>query len=105
MHLSALVKTPMPEIRVLLADDQRLMREGLRVLLDLTSDIRVVGEAGDGVELETSHRQLQAYTVQVTLAYTPERVTLPVPSPRPRGGFGEQTCHLCRNANNRRMMG
>ena len=38
----------MPEIRVLLADDQQLMREGLRVLLDMTPDIRVVGEAGDG---------------------------------------------------------
>ncbi|MEA3397062.1 MAG: response regulator transcription factor [Chloroflexota bacterium] len=48
----------MPEIRVLLADDQRLMREGLRVLLDLTPDIRVVGEAGDGVEAVEQARQL-----------------------------------------------
>ena len=40
----------MVKIRVLLADDQQLMREGLRVLLDLTPDIRVVGEAGDGAE-------------------------------------------------------
>ena len=41
------------QIRVLLADDQQLMREGLRVLLHLTPDIRVVGEAGDGVEAAT----------------------------------------------------
>jgi len=41
----------MSEIRVLLVDDQRLVREGLRVLLDLTPDIRVVGEAGDGSEV------------------------------------------------------
>jgi DNA-binding NarL/FixJ family response regulator len=37
------------EIRVLVADDQQLVREGLRVLLDLIPDIRVVGEAADGV--------------------------------------------------------
>ena len=49
----------MPEIRVLLADDQRLMREGLRVLLDLTPDIRVVGEAGDGVEAVERAQQLR----------------------------------------------
>jgi DNA-binding NarL/FixJ family response regulator len=35
-------------IAVLLVDDQRLMREGLRTLLELEDDLRVVGEAGDG---------------------------------------------------------
>jgi len=39
-------------IRVLLVDDQRLMREGLRTLLELHPDIHVVGEAGDGIEAE-----------------------------------------------------
>ena len=39
-------------IHVLLVDDQRLMREGLRTLLELHSDIRVVGEAGDGEQAE-----------------------------------------------------
>ena len=45
----------MPEaepIRVLLVDDQRLMREGLRTLLELHPDIHVVGEASDGMEAE-----------------------------------------------------
>jgi DNA-binding NarL/FixJ family response regulator len=37
-------------IRVLLVDDQTLMRKGLRGLLDLTEDIRVVAEASDGEE-------------------------------------------------------
>ena len=37
------------EIRVLVVDDQQLVREGLRVLLDLIPDICVVGEAADGV--------------------------------------------------------
>ncbi len=35
-------------IRILLVDDQRLMREGLRTLLELEADIEVIGEAGDG---------------------------------------------------------
>lgn len=35
-------------IRILLVDDQRLMREGVRILLDLEPDMQVVGEAGDG---------------------------------------------------------
>ena len=37
-------------IRVLLADDQTLVRSGIRGLLELTPDIRVVAEAADGFE-------------------------------------------------------
>jgi DNA-binding NarL/FixJ family response regulator len=37
-------------IRVVLIDDQTLVRRGLRALLDLAGDISVVAEAGDGVE-------------------------------------------------------
>ena len=37
-------------IRVLLADDQALVRAGFRSLLDPLDDIEVVGEAGDGEE-------------------------------------------------------
>jgi DNA-binding NarL/FixJ family response regulator len=44
-------------IRVVLVDDQTLMREGLRTLLDLTDDIEVVAEAADGSEaIETITR-------------------------------------------------
>ena len=37
-------------IRVALADDQTLVRQGIKSLLDLTSDVRVVVEASDGPE-------------------------------------------------------
>ena len=35
-------------IRVVIADDQQLVRAGFRVLLDTEDDVEVVGEAGDG---------------------------------------------------------
>jgi DNA-binding NarL/FixJ family response regulator len=37
-------------IRVLLADDQRIVREGLETLLSLLDDVEVVGTAADGEE-------------------------------------------------------
>jgi DNA-binding NarL/FixJ family response regulator len=37
-------------IRVLLADDQALVRDGFRALIDREPDLSVVGEATDGVE-------------------------------------------------------
>lgn len=40
----------MPKIRVLLVDDHRLFRAGVRSLLETLGDIEVVGEAGDGRE-------------------------------------------------------
>lgn len=40
----------MTPIRVLIVDDQRLMRDGLRALLEIQKGLCVVGEAGDGVD-------------------------------------------------------
>jgi len=37
-------------IRVLIVDDQALMRAGFRMILDAEADIEVVGEAADGLE-------------------------------------------------------
>ena len=39
-----------PRIRVLAADDQRVVREGLAMLLGLLPDVEVVGTAADGQE-------------------------------------------------------
>jgi DNA-binding NarL/FixJ family response regulator len=46
-------------IRVLLADDQALVRAGFRLILDLEDDIEVVGEAGDGREVIALARELE----------------------------------------------
>ena len=40
----------MDKIRVMIADDHELIREGLKQLLELDGNIEVVSEAGDGVE-------------------------------------------------------
>ena len=37
-------------IRLIIADDQRLFRQSLRIVLEHESDLKVVGEAGDGQE-------------------------------------------------------
>ncbi|MEU6945634.1 response regulator transcription factor [Streptomyces sp. NPDC046316] len=46
-------------IRVLLADDQSLVRAGFRALLDAQPDIEVAGEAADGEEAAARTRELR----------------------------------------------
>lgn len=46
-------------VRVLLADDQPLVRAGLRMILEAEDDIVVVGEAEDGVRAVALARQLR----------------------------------------------
>jgi DNA-binding NarL/FixJ family response regulator len=46
-------------IRVVLADDQALLRAGLRVLVDAEDDMEVVGEAEDGAEAIDAVRRLR----------------------------------------------
>ena len=46
-------------VRVMVVDDQRLMREGLRILLELGPDIEVVGEASDGAEALARYEELK----------------------------------------------
>ena len=45
--------------RVLLADDQQLVRTGLQLIVDAEDDLEVVGEAVDGVEAVAAVRRLR----------------------------------------------
>lgn len=46
-------------VRIVLADDHRMVREGLRDLLERRTDLRVVGEAADGEAAVRLARELQ----------------------------------------------
>src|SRR4030095_2907995 len=45
---SRLKRGAMPKLRVLLADDHAILREGLKALINAHPDMEVVGEAADG---------------------------------------------------------
>lgn len=54
-------------IRVLIVDDQALVRRGLALMLSLESDMEVVGEAGDGMEAIETARRLRPDVVLMDL--------------------------------------
>lgn len=68
----------MEQVRILLADDHRLVRSGLRRLLETQPDLVVVGEAGDGEE-----------TVAEALRLRPDIVLMDIAMPK--GGGLEAT--------------
>jgi DNA-binding NarL/FixJ family response regulator len=54
-------------IRVLVADDHRLFRDGLRALLHSAPDLELVGEAGDGEEVVAQAAVLQPDVILMDL--------------------------------------
>ncbi len=48
----------MSKLRILIADDHRIVREGLRMALEVEQDFEVVGEAGEGSEAVRLAREL-----------------------------------------------
>ncbi|HXD34901.1 MAG TPA: response regulator transcription factor [Pyrinomonadaceae bacterium] len=57
----------MSTIKILLVDDQPLFREGLRTLLSVQTDFKVVGEAGNGAEAIRLAHSLQPAVVLMDL--------------------------------------
>ena len=49
---------PKKEIRILIADDHPIVREGLAAILALQNDLKLVGEAQDGEEACLLYKQL-----------------------------------------------
>jgi DNA-binding NarL/FixJ family response regulator len=60
--------TAMPKIRVLIADDHAVLRDGLRALLNMYDDVEVVGEAGDGLEALEKITELNPDVVLMDIA-------------------------------------
>lgn len=59
----------MPEkVRVLLADDHDILRQGLKMLLSLQEDIEVVGEARTGREAIALTRSLQPHVIVLDIS-------------------------------------
>jgi DNA-binding NarL/FixJ family response regulator len=64
--MSAPIETIAP-IRILLVDDHTVVRQGLRMVLSLESDLEVVGEAANGREAVEQARRLQPQVVLMDL--------------------------------------
>lgn len=64
----------MQPIRVILADDHVMFRQGIKRILDDLTGVKVIGEAGDGLELLSLMRQIR-----------PTIVILDISMPRLRG--------------------
>ncbi len=64
----------MEKIKILLAEDHKVVREGTRRLLESQSDLEVVGEASDGVE-----------AVELAKKLKPEIIIMDVSMPRLNG--------------------
>lgn len=60
-------RAPSQRIRVLIVDDQQLVRRGLALMLSLEPDMEVLGEAADGIEAIEMARRLRPDVVLMDL--------------------------------------
>jgi DNA-binding NarL/FixJ family response regulator len=74
----------MKSIRILLAEDQTLMRQGLKTILELERGFEVVGEAEDGKA-----------TVKLALQLRPDIILMDIQMPQQNGV--EATAAICRS--------
>jgi DNA-binding NarL/FixJ family response regulator len=58
----------MKKLRILLADDHKMVRDGLRLLIDSQRDMRVVGESGNGKQALQQARDLKPDVVVMDLS-------------------------------------
>ena len=77
-------------VRVILADDQPLVRAGLRMLIEQTPDIDVAGEAGTGAE-----------AVQLVRDADPDVVVMDIRMPRHGRHRGNPDDHFRRHVHPR----
>ena len=74
-------------IRVLIADDQALMRTGFKMILDAQDDIEVVGEAIDGADAIRRFEALSPDVVVMDVRWMGSKR----PAASPRSG-GQRAC-------------
>lgn len=60
-----LLMRPRTKIRIVLADDHKILRAGLRLLIDSQTDMRVIGEASSGVDVASKIQDLEPDVVLV----------------------------------------
>ncbi len=58
----------MPKIKILIADDHALVREGIRALLNIHEEIEILGEASDGKEAVEKAAQLKPDMILMDIA-------------------------------------